>query len=253
MAEARVLARPCVRLSVVNNRSQPVGRWGGPASPGIHLEGPHLLSFDLRALPEEFLGYGLTGCASIHEGHRTSESQFAVSPHVPDWNSYPRARRRRRTLKNPFTGEVMGHHALYDDLKTRSACLYAHPDLSLPSLEDLVLHGTSTVARFLEVEGGSLEDWSCGRLPENSSVKAYQDAWHLHLLGTPEEREKYDPTLARGGTVAVLGGWPIPIVFSYEDPHAEGRLLISTFAQSEPWRQVWLRADGSFAVRDIST
>jgi hypothetical protein len=255
LEEAHALARPCVRLSFKKSGSPPVGRWRGPPSPDVELAGPHLLSFDCGILPREFDDLNLKGCASLHDSApgKCLASEFTITDEVPDFASYPRARKFRKEMKNPFTGASMGKMSYWKETETNSIPLYAYEDISLPCIGDLFEHGSPRLHEWLRAHGWTPDRRANGDFFGRSAREAYTRAWELHVWGTDEERSWHAHSMGRGGTFAVLGGWPVPIMADYYEPLPEGRLLLITFAEIEPQRQVWVSDGNTFNVVDRIT
>jgi hypothetical protein len=105
--------------------------------------------------------------------------------------------------------------------------LYAHPESSLPPLEAVFKLGSSEVAEWLAANdwqpdwgyNDNFRDW----IPVETYERAYQN--QLPLFNESAH--------------AVLGGWHMAWPEGDWDELVDKRLIAWTFAESEPWVEVW--------------
>ena len=105
--------------------------------------------------------------------------------------------------------------------------LYAHPDSSLPPLEAVFKLGSPEIRDWL-VSNNWQSEWGYNdNFPERTPAEAYERAYQDQL------------PLFTGAAHAVLGGWHMPWPEGDWDELLEKRLIAWTFAESEPWIEVW--------------
>lgn len=99
------------------------------------------------------------------------------------------------------------------------------PWLSLPSIDDLFLHGDERIGRWLDSHGWA-RDWSYnGNFGGRADVEAYEAWWmdsHPFYVGD---------------AIALLGGWPFRWP-DEDDPTSDGSLVLWTCA-AEPFVELW--------------
>ncbi len=105
--------------------------------------------------------------------------------------------------------------------------LYAHPTRSLPPIDAVFRFGSSTVHKWLESNNWQ-PDWEYNEnFRDSESVAEYE---RLYQSECP---------LYSGGAYAVLGGWHFPWPDGDWEQLLDRPLLVWTFAESEPWVEVW--------------
>jgi hypothetical protein len=113
--------------------------------------------------------------------------------------------------------------------------LYAHSGSSLPPLEAVFRLGSSEVTRWLEANNWQ-PDWGYNdNFPDRTPVDVYERKYQSQL------------PLFDDSAHAVLGGWHMPWPEGDWVELLDKELIAWTFAESEPWVEVW-REDGSFRV-----
>ncbi len=113
--------------------------------------------------------------------------------------------------------------------------LYAHPESSLPPLEAVFKLGSSDVADWLRANNWQ-PDWGFNdNFPDRTPVDSYERAYQNQL------------PLFNDSAHAVLGGWHMPWPDGDWDELVDKRLIAWTFAESEPWVEVW-DDEGRFRV-----
>lgn len=105
--------------------------------------------------------------------------------------------------------------------------LYAHPASSMPPLEAVFKLGSPEVTRWLVANNWESEWGYNDNFPDRSPVDIYERAYQAQL-------PLYD-----GSAHAVLGGWHMPWPEGDWDELLNKQLVVWTFADSEPWVEVW--------------
>lgn len=140
--------------------------------------------------------------------------------------------------------DVSGIVTLDDSLtlpcSTDGIKLFAHPESSMPPLEALFKLCTSEVADWLRLNNWQA-DWGYnGNFPDRIPVETYERAYRNQL------------PLFNESAHAVLGGWHMAWPEGDWDELVKKRLIVWTFAESEPWVEVWQDESG-FRVIQRST
>jgi hypothetical protein len=113
--------------------------------------------------------------------------------------------------------------------------LYAHPDSSLPPVEGVFKLGSSDVVTWLEANNWQ-PDWGYnGNFRDRAPVEMYDRAYRNQL------------PLFNDTAHGVLGGWHMAWPEGDWDELVDKRLIVWTFAESEPWVEVW-EDEGRFRV-----
>jgi hypothetical protein len=113
--------------------------------------------------------------------------------------------------------------------------LFAHQRRSLPPIDAVFRFGSPVVQGWLRSHGWE-PDWGY-----NSNFKDPRPAEHY------ERAYQAECPLYSGGAHAVLGGWHFPWPDGDWEELLGRPLLVWTFADSEPWLEVW-GGDGDFQV-----
>lgn len=105
--------------------------------------------------------------------------------------------------------------------------LYAHPASSMPPLEAVFKLGSADVRAWLAANNWET-DWGYNdNFPDRSPVDIYERAYQAQL------------PLFDDSAHAVLGGWHMPWPEGDWDELLNQQLVVWTFADSEPWVEVW--------------
>lgn len=118
--------------------------------------------------------------------------------------------------------------------------LYAHPARSLPPIDAVFRFGPQTVHAWLS-EHEWQPDW--GFSSNFKDPRPAQEYERLYQSECP---------LYSGGAFAVLGGWHFPWPDGDWEELLSRPLLAWTFAESEPWVEVWGGADGFHVIQRIT-
>jgi hypothetical protein len=113
--------------------------------------------------------------------------------------------------------------------------LYAHPGSSLPPIDAVFKFGSREVAEWLAANEWQPAWGHNDNFPDSAPVALYEREYQKQL------------PLYSGGAHAVLGGWHMPWPDGDWDELVDKRLIVWTFAESEPWVEVW-KDEGSFHV-----
>lgn len=125
------------------------------------------------------------------------------------------------------SGRVAVDNSLTLPDSTDALKLYAHPDSSLPPLEAVFKFGSSDVMEWLKANNWQ-PDWGYNNnFRDKTPVQTYERAYRNQL-------PLFDDTAH-----AVLGGWHMAWPEGDWDELVDKRLIVWTFAESEPWVEVW--------------
>lgn len=105
--------------------------------------------------------------------------------------------------------------------------LYAHPATSMPPLEAVFKLGSPEVLGWLAANNWEPEWGYNDNFPDRSPVDVYERAYQAQL------------PLFDDSAHAVLGGWHMPWPEGDWDELLNEKLVVWTFADSEPWVEVW--------------
>lgn len=219
LVEARTVAKPCIQLTIRSQDGPLAAVWKGKGL--VPVKAPnheHWLSIDCSKLPGDFADLSLAGVISIYASRKGGKSG--------------------RCEHDPSLASVAGG---------KGETLYARSATSLPSFCQLLRNGTPPIRKWMQDVGCdvAIRFFQCSK-EINPIKKAYHE-----LVAVDNPLYQSDCPV-----FAVLGGWPIEI---YEDDWGEqvkdpkARQLAFTYAESEPWVQAWVDADGKFHVRQIIT
>jgi hypothetical protein len=136
---------------------------------------------------------------------------------------------------NCVSGTVAIDHSMTLPDSANGLKLYTNPGSSLPPLEAVLKLGSSEVAKWL----GS-NNWQRGwgyndNFPDKAPVETYERAYQMQL------------PLFNESAHAVMGGWHMTWPEGDWDELVDKRLVAWTYAESEPWVEVWEDA-GRFRV-----
>lgn len=235
LQEARSMALPSVRLSAEPNGA-PVAYWGYAKQYGERVH--HLLSLDLRRLVEASLdvppNVPKTGTAVLLQRADDSLSaDFRLVDAPISWPDIPEAPPPvRATPTNPFTGETMGEYVIWRNLDHRAVLLWAHCDVSLPYIDDVLRYGGPRVSEWLKDIGWNPTWGYNGNFPDSAVADEYLSTYQTSLWG---DEGRTVPCVARGRTFATIGGWPYPL----DGESSRGHLVLTAFASTEPQIEVW--------------
>jgi hypothetical protein len=118
--------------------------------------------------------------------------------------------------------------------------LFAHPGDSLPPVEGVFLFGSAAVGDWLTQHGWPRADPYSANFPDPAPVEQYQ------------RRLQDTVPLYTGEAHAVLGGWHWPWPDGDWPELTKAQLLAWTFAESEPWVEVWASAEGRWVRQRIT-
>jgi hypothetical protein len=198
------LERPCVWLRTTGPEEDLAAVWGGPGpAPGPKGNLRHWLTVDCR-------WYKVV----LHRG------QQKIGPAAG--------------LLSVYTAEDGGGmtvHRRKGTLPTVGTPLYAHPGRSMPPIDAVFRFGSAAVQDWL-ASNQWRPDWGYNnnfkdKKPVKANLTSYQNVCPLYggLAGEPVH--------------AVLGGWHFPWPDGDWAGLVDRPLLIWTFAESEPWVEVW--------------
>jgi hypothetical protein len=251
-AEAQTLARAAVRLASIPNGSPPVGCFRGPPLPGVALAGRHVLSFDCSALPPALARVVGAGTLTLHADPEDCDqtSGCELLPGPVDFAARPAAHESVTLHAHLARGEDDGARYWWDDLEHLSVPLYAHAEVSLPPVGDLLASGSAAILAWLHAIGWDPAARYNRNFDARSTAAAeYEKRWWKQYRGKAE-RPKPLWWLPSGRTFAVLGGWP---VLMFDDPPPAAEFVCTVFAEEEPRRHVFPVAGGGLQWLDESS
>lgn len=118
---------------------------------------------------------------------------------------------------------------------TEGLKLYAHHDSSFPPLEAVFKFGSSNLTQWLASNQWKPE-WGCNdNFPDRTPVDMYEREYRNRL------------PLFSGDAHVVIGGWHMPWPDEDWDDLVGQQLIAWTFAESEPWVEVW-QENGNYRV-----
>jgi hypothetical protein len=241
-AEAQKIARPCLYLYEGMPRSggQVAAVWGGEGI--IPLDAPghrHWLTLNCQIIPKKFDDLKLAGAISIYTDEKSCKGGRCVfDPKLT-------------ALEVGDDGEDEDDFDDEDEegdlTLLERATLCARDGTSLPSFCQLLRNASPPILKWMQEVGC---DVSKRFFQSAKTVKPMATAYNKLASVNDPIQQSDNPYYA------VLGGWPIEI---YEDDWAEdvkdvkARQFLFTYANSEPWVQVWVDGTGAFHVRQIIT
>lgn len=209
--EARRLARPCAFLGKQGDTNEVAAIWGGrgvvPAPQGPYR---HRLSLDTRFHPEN--APELSGCLSIY----TNEEDTA-------------------------TGVVAIDRALGRlPAATDGVPLFARRATSLPPPGAVLQFGSPDIQEWLAAQGWQPQHGYYYNLADTEAADTYELVYQNQCPLYWDLGEASSP-------LAVLGGWHCPWPENDWDELLDYRFIAWTFADAEPFVEVWYR-NGDFRV-----
>jgi hypothetical protein len=206
LEEGNALARDCVLLSP-DGKGRVAGIWYGP-------------------------------CAGISPSEGMDEKERSIPWVTVDCRAFPDAvRGELGGWLSVFTGDGDDNAGakITPDGRDKVAPhaegvpLYARKAKSLPPLDGIFLLGPARVARWLRDNGWSRNDPYNDNFKDRKPAEAYNRIWQDQC------------PLYSGGAHVQLGGWSMPWPDGDWKKRIKDELLIWTFADSEPWLEVWRR------------
>ena len=120
--------------------------------------------------------------------------------------------------------------------------LYAHPASSLPPIDAIFKLGSDEVGSWLSSNGWDRDSGYNDNFKDRKPVEEYEKAFQAQC-----------PLYADEGDVhAVLGGWHLPWPEGNWDQLLNESLVLTTFADSEPWVEVWKTPQGYRVIPRIT-
>jgi hypothetical protein len=114
--------------------------------------------------------------------------------------------------------------------------LFAHKAAILPPIEAVFARGGPAVGQWLGNHGWERRWGYNDNFPDRGLTEPYQSAWFRECA------------IYRKDIYATLGGWHFPWPDGDWEDLIDQTLVLSTFAESEPWVEMWQEPAGLFKV-----
>jgi hypothetical protein len=127
--------------------------------------------------------------------------------------------------------------AALPEASTRDVPLFASDATVLPPLDAIFARGSERVGSWLSENGWPRDCPYNPNFPDRAPAQEYERAFQAE-----------HPLYSSAGVFAVIGGWHFP--FPDDDWHdlIDNDLLLMTFADAEPWIEVWRDKTGQIKV-----
>lgn len=231
--EAHRLARPCLRLSAVQQRGTPVAWWGAHRTLARDVDLRHELTMDLAAVDGSRFGLPESGRARLFLDAPKLHAEFEVQPVSPTMDHLPTSESFWEDVYNPWSGEFIGRKLKWKEPESRVIPLWGVEDVSLPSIDDLFQCGSPSIVDWIRSVGWQPEWGYNSNFGDKETSEAYEQHYFDHMW---RNDDRTSLSLAKDKTFATLGGW----CFALDGEGCpDGDLVLTAYACSEPQVEVW--------------